>query len=82
MVINNNAVIIYLHFTLKYLSIFCKWGELWDFPGGSVVKIPCSDSGGTGSILVGELRSHMSQEVAKKTNKINKWSELNKQMKE
>ena len=72
LVIINNAAIIYLHFTFKYLSIFCKWSELWDFPGGSVVKPPCSNSGGTGSILVEVLRSHMPQEVAKETNKINK----------
>ena len=34
--------------------------ESRDFPGGPVIKISPSRAGGVGSILVGQLRSHMS----------------------
>ena len=33
----------------------------WDFPGGPVVKNPPGNAGEVGSILGGELRSHMPQ---------------------
>lgn len=42
---------------------------VWDFPGGPVVKIQALTEGGTGLILVGELKFHMLCCAAKKNNK-------------
>ena len=42
-----------------------KLNNVWDFPGGPVVKTPCSQCRGCGvGSLVGELRSHMPLSVA------------------
>ena len=37
-----------------------------DFPSGPVVKTPPSNAGGMGSILVGEQRSYLPWDLAKK----------------